>query len=280
MRLIISLLVAGSLTLAFCANPAIGVATANGSFQIDKSKVYGNTTLFDGSFIETTEASSDLVLNTGARLRLGAGSQARVHRDRLVLEKGQGQVSGASGYFIEALSLRAAPDSPQSQMTVTYKHAGIQVAALTGSARVSGPDGIMLAKVTPGAAIDLDPQAAGAAAPTKVTGRLGNKSNAFILPDEVSRLTFELNGPTVEKYVGKCVEATGTLDPAVKAAAGAYQLIRVFTIKEVSGCTPVGGMTWKSKAVIAGVVVGATAATTGVVVANSKKDKPPKPSRK
>lgn len=273
MRLLISLLIAGSLAVAFCANPAIGVATAKGSFQIDKSKVYGNTTLFDGSFIETTEASSDLVLNTGARLRLAAGSQARVHTNRLVLEKGQGQVSGASGYFIEALSLRAAPDSPQSQMTVTYKgSAGIQVAALTGSARVSGPDGVMLAKVTPGAAIDLDPQAAGAAAPSKITGRLGDPNHFFILPDESSHISFELTGPTVEKFVHKCVEVTGTIDPTAKANEGAAHLIYVITIKEVSGCSPVAGMTWKSKALIGGIVVGATAATAGVVVATRKND--------
>lgn len=263
-RLLIALLLA--VGLAFSANSAIGVAIAHGAFQVDKSKVYGNTTLFDGSYIETSGASSDLVLNGGARVRLATDSQARVHATRLVLEKGQGQVTGSSGYSIEALSLRVTPDSPNAQTTVTRKGAsGIEVAAVTGSARISGPNGILIASVTPGTAVAFDPQAAGAAAPTRLTGRLGEHDAAFLLPDTTSKLTFELAGPTVHKFVGKCVEVTGTIDSAAKAAAGAVHLVRVLTIKEVS-CDPVGGWWWSHKKIwIAGVAIGATAATAGVI---------------
>jgi len=35
------------------ATPAIGMAVANGSFQVDRMRVSGNATLFDGSVIET-----------------------------------------------------------------------------------------------------------------------------------------------------------------------------------------------------------------------------------
>lgn len=274
-RPLIALILTASLAIA--ATPAIGVAVAKGSFQIDKSKVYGNTTLFDGSVIETSQASSDLVLNSGARLRLAADSLARIHSDRLVLEKGK--VTGTSGFVIEALKLRVTPDSKDSQMTVAYNGAsGIQVEALSGSARVSGPNGVLLASVHPGLAVDLDPQAAGAAAPTKLTGILDLKSGAFILPDGISRIVFELAGPTVSQFVGKCVEVTGTIDPGTKASAGAQSLVRVLNIKETTGCAPIGGMSTRSKVLIAGVAVGATAATVGVVQVT--KDKKPKASRK
>src|SRR6266567_2060565 len=64
----------------------IGMAVANGSFLVDQSRVWGNTTLFDGSMIETATAASDLQLNGGVMMRLASESRARVYRDRLVLE--------------------------------------------------------------------------------------------------------------------------------------------------------------------------------------------------
>ena len=48
---LIALILVGTLTISLAAGPAIGVAVASGSFQVDSSTVYGNTTLFDGSIV-------------------------------------------------------------------------------------------------------------------------------------------------------------------------------------------------------------------------------------
>ncbi len=252
--------------VAFGAASSIGMAVANGSFQLDKSKVYGNATLFDGSLIETSAVSSDLVLKNGARLRLGMESQALVHPDRLVLEKGQTEIGAASGYSIEALGLRAAPDSPQSRLVVSYSGPGrIQIAALAGSARVSGANGLLVANVPAGTALELDPQAAGAATPSALTGVIKSKTGVFLLLDEVSHVTYTLLGAGFETFVGKCVEITGAIDASAQPAAGSAQVIRVLAIHESKACK-VAGTFWHSpKVIVAGVAIVAAGTTAGVL---------------
>jgi hypothetical protein len=261
-----------SVAVAFSASPSIGLAVANGAFQIDNSKVYGNTTLFDGSLIETAAVSSDLVLQNGARLRLGSGSQARVRPDRLVLQKGQTELSASSGYSIEALGLRVAPDSLQSRLAVTYSGpARIQVAALAGSARISGLNGVLIANVPAGTALDLEPQAAGAAAPSTISGVLESKNGAFILPDDTSHVKFTLLGAGLDQFVGKCVEVTGPIDTAAHAAVGSSQVLRVLTIKETKGCKRAGAF-WRSpKVIIAGVAVAGAGVAIGVIATSGGK---------
>jgi hypothetical protein len=260
------LVAALSVAVAFAASPSIGLAVANGTFQIDKSNVYGNTNLFDGSLIETAAVSSDLVLHNGARLRLGSESQARVLPDRLMLEKGQTEISASSGYSVEALGLRVAPESPQSRLAVAYSGPSrIQVAALLGSARISGLNGVLIANVPTGTALDLEPQAAGAAAASTLSGVLESKKGAFLLPDDASHVTYTLLGAGLDQFVGKCVEVTGPIDTAVQAAVGSSQVLRVFTIKEAKGCRRAGGFFHSPKAIVAGVAVAAAGVTAGVL---------------
>ena len=254
---------------AFGANQAIGTAVANGSFQIDKSSVYGNTTLFDGSLIETGVVSSDLALRGGTRLRLGAQSQARVHPDRLVLDKGQTEISASAGYSVEALGLRVAPDSPQSRLAVTYSGTSrIEVAALAGSARISGLDGALIAKVAAGTALDLEPKASGAASPSKLTGILESKNGAFLLTDETTRVTYALVGTGLGQYIGKRVEVSGTINTGAPTAAGSPQSIQVLEIGEIAKAGKRGGVL-HSKAVIAGVAVAAAGGTVAAIAATS-----------
>src|ERR1039457_3130664 len=68
---LVALILVGTLTISQAAGPAIGVAMANGSFQVDSFQVYGNTTLFDGTRIQTEKAPSRLQLKNGAKMGLG-----------------------------------------------------------------------------------------------------------------------------------------------------------------------------------------------------------------
>src|SRR5712692_4550835 len=112
------------LTVCVCgmlpaASPTIGVAMANGNFLLDRSPVVGNANVFEGSVIETGKAMSDLTLANGLKMRLGTESRGRVFRDRLVLEKGAGQVSG-SKYLVEAGRLRVMPGSSNATARVAF----------------------------------------------------------------------------------------------------------------------------------------------------------------
>ena len=132
------LVAAASVTVTFAANPSIGIAVADAPFQFDKSNVYGNATLFDGSLIETAAVSSDLVLHNGARLRLGSGSQARIHAGRLVLEKRQTEISATSKYSIEALGGKAAKSDGSFWRNPKVIIAGVAVGASAGVVATRG----------------------------------------------------------------------------------------------------------------------------------------------
>src|SRR5437899_6869407 len=107
---LLALILVASLSLGMAAAPAVGIATARGSFTIDASSIAGNATLFEGNQIETGKASSQLQLNNGARMQLAAESRGIVYRDRLVLEKGSSRFENAGNYQVEALSLRIRPE--------------------------------------------------------------------------------------------------------------------------------------------------------------------------
>ena len=80
------------------AAPAIGIVTASGHFNVEGSQVWGNATLFDGTTIETSSASSELALRNGVKVQLAAGSRARIWQNRLVLEKGIAQVAAPASF--------------------------------------------------------------------------------------------------------------------------------------------------------------------------------------
>ncbi|MBI1790324.1 MAG: hypothetical protein HYR60_22560, partial [Acidobacteria bacterium] len=158
---LLALILVGTLTFGLAAGPAIGVAVANGSFQVDSSRVYGNTTLFDGTTVQTDQASSRLQLNNGTRMELGADSRARVYDKRVTLERGLGELETPAGYQIEARTLRIATADSKSVARVKLEgEKQVLVAAVTGPVRVYNEIGLLVANMEPGVALMFTPQAA------------------------------------------------------------------------------------------------------------------------
>src|SRR3982074_2413342 len=91
-------------------SPVIGIVSASGHFTVDRSGVWGNTTLFEGAKIETGSASSEAALRKGVRIQLGSAASASVSESRLTLGKGVGQVAAPETYEVNAgnLSIRSA----------------------------------------------------------------------------------------------------------------------------------------------------------------------------
>jgi len=254
--------------------------------------------------VETGKASSELQLAGGARVSLGAGSRGRVYRDRLILERGAGELERSEGYPIVARSLRVQPAETGGKATVVLGEGNrVRVSAAGGGVRVTSGSGVLIASVAPGTALVFEPPEAGATAPTTVTGILKKQSGRFILQDETAGVTVELVGSGVEQVIGKRVEVTGTIDVTAKPTAGATAVVRVSAIKRVSdkkvaaaagagggaaGGTAAGGGAGggaaaggaaagavATKAVIAGVVVAAAATGTAVGLTRSDEEKEP-----
>ena len=235
------LLALGALSSLPAWNSAIGSAIANGGFQVDHARVWGNSTLFDGSIIETASAPSQLQLIGGAQVRLAADTRATVYQKKLILESGYGQVESAPGYEVEVRSLRVSGSWDAITRVKLEGDGKVMVAALRGAVRVTNSTGVLVATIETGKSLDLEPQAAGASAPTKVTGCLLEKAGKAIVVDQTTSVVLELRGTDLEKEIGNRVEITGVAENSPASVPGASQLIRVAGLKVVGkgGCSSV-----------------------------------------
>jgi hypothetical protein len=240
----------------------IGIAVARGGFVVDHAAVRGNSTVFEGSVVATPEVDSDIQLATGARIRLAAGSQGRVYSDRLVLEKGMGEVAG-SPYRVEALGLKIRPASAARVSVVTPGR--IQVAAIGGRVRVDTATGYEVASVLPGAPLEFSPQS-GAAAPVAVAGKIEKKNGSYYLTDCLSTSVYQVVGENLDAQAGKLVQVKGTIDGSATPAAGASQVLRAASIEAAAPDVCAAAAPAGHKKLIAGVIV-ASAATTGTAIA-------------
>ncbi len=203
--------------------------------MLEKSQVWGNSSLFEGSLVETAQASSDMALANGVKVQLGAKSRARVFEKRLALENGTGQVNGSAGYEVDAAGLKITGD--RVRVSVSDR---VEVVAFAGSARVMSRSGTLLAAIPAGRAMAFAMQASSTNSVTR-TGCLLYKDGHFILQDENTQEVVELTGNSLAANTGSRVEATGTVAPGRPAIAGATTLINVSSVnmKSQGGCLSV-----------------------------------------
>ena len=219
------LLAIGTVAVLSAAGGAIGMAVANGSFQVDHAAIYGNGTLFDGSVIETAKASSQLQLTDGVQMRLAGASRAKVYQRRLVLEQGLGEMESAVGFEVEARSLHITA-APGSLARVKVENGrNVLVSAVRGTLRVTNAGGVLVARMETGNSLAFDPQAAGATAPTRASGCLLEKSGKFLLAERTTNIVLELQGSDLDKQLGNQVEITGKAETASPAMPEAAQQI-------------------------------------------------------
>ena len=218
---------------AFAASPAIGIVTASGHFTLDRSQVWGNATVFEGSVIETGSASSEIALRNGAKLQLAKDSRARILSDRVVIEKGIGQLSAPESFEVNAANLRI---HSTGRLRVNMGQT-VEIASLLGSARVASANGMLLAAIPAGRVMSFSPQASNGTVTR--TGCLLFKDNHYIMQDENTQEVVELSGgQNLAAQVGNRVEATGAASSAKPAVTIATLLLNItsVTTKSSGGC--------------------------------------------
>ncbi len=256
----IALMLVCAVTSFTAPGPAIGSVTATGSFLVDSSKVWRSTTLFDGSTVETNDGPSNVRLNDGGQVRLGADSRAKVYRNRVVLEKGLTQLQTTADTPLEARTLKVYSASADSvgQMRLSESNKVI-VAAVRGSLRVTNASGVLVANLAAPAALTFDPQVGGgAASPTRLSGCLLSRDGKFVVVDQTTNVTMEVYGATLDKQLGNRVEVSGTADVMPAGAAGSAERVHVTDMKLIAkgGCASVAK---KVGAAVPGGVGGAAA---------------------
>ena len=205
----------------------IGMVTSEGRLWVDSAGVSTHATLFEGSVVETQDAMARLQLAGGVRVLLDEASRARLFQDHLLLEKGRAQLDKGAAFRIEARALEVVPARPESRAVVSMRDPAIEVGALNGEVQVRNARGILIARVSPARAVELQPDLGGA---SLVTGCLSKLGNRIILEDEVSGVIVELRGEKLDAYAGKRVQLTGQAVNS-RAEAPADEVIHTSEVK-------------------------------------------------
>jgi len=258
------------LSYAAAGTVSIGTASARGDMRVDSHMVKGNATLFDGSVVETGQATADLRLDKGAAITMSTNSRGTLYRDRLVLQRGKSELADSSPFKLEANGLRVTPNETNSRGVVSLAAGNtVEVAALNGSFGVTNVQGILLANVRPGSVVSFAMQAAGANPTTSFSGvgLVSYEDGHYYFTDNAN-VKYEIVGKDFKQYVGTKVQISGSIQ--APAAEGTPSVISVSSIG-INGPT---GMSTTTKLIIGGVVVGA-AVGIGVGIAVSNSSKPP-----
>lgn len=251
---------------AGAASPVIGTVVTRGAFRMDNATVTGNATLFEGATIETATTGSLLELTSGARMTLGTTTKGRVFGDRIVLERGKSRLDKSEGFHVEARGLLIQPETRNSTGRVELAGATrVEVAALTGTFRVLNSRGMVVAKIATGSTLAFEPQSINR--PTHLTGRVVNRGGHYLLTDETTNVTVEVAGPNLEKFAGKRVELTGTLDPTATPVSDASQFIRVASVKPLPGAATAAAGTGGTAGGTTGGAPGGGLAVSGTAIA-------------
>jgi len=255
------------------ATGSIGTVSARGYLRVDGYTVWGNGTLFDGTAVETGQATATLRLDNGTEIELAINSHGVVYRDHLVLLQGRSQLKTLGAPFLlEADGLRVAPSAPNALGVVSLSPANtIDVAAITGEFRVVDDAGFSVAHVASGAAISF-PAAQSAAAPegSSFIEAIGMVTDVngyyYVTTDHGVKYQLVTGETALKKFVGKIVVVSGFLQ-APPTPTGITELL--VTSIEINGAKSTG-MTTQKKALI-GTSIGGGVAVVAIVAAEAGK---------
>lgn len=224
-----------SSTLALLAgNGPIGMATAVGSIRVDNAEVRGNATVLDGTSVETNENPSQIFLKSGNRFELAPDSAGTIYSNRLLLEKGSAQLHASSDYSVVANTLQIVPKGA-STLRVDHEQGNtVQVSVVGGQAEVLNRNGLLVAMLMPGSALNLAPESGNGSGMSTVTGVVKSEDGHYFLSDDTTHVTFELKGENLAPAVGKQVTVTGTADTA-NVASGASEALHVVSYAVIEG---------------------------------------------
>jgi len=214
----------------------IGTASCAESFWVDSAGVSNHATLFENSTVETEGAPAKLQIGGGVRMLLDAHSRAQVDAKRLVIERGRAQLDSGKDYRIEARGIRVSLSKSPARAVVFVDAAGVvAVAALGGMVHVENAEGVAVANVAAGRAVELRLGQTSEAA--MLTGCIVKTGAVYTLRDEASAVTVELRGADIANDVGRRVQVTGAIAASQHALAVADQVVQAKAIQVLgTGC--------------------------------------------
>lgn len=252
-------------TFASAGTTVIGTASVRGNMRVDGSTVQGDATVFNGTVVETDDASANLRMGHGIDVTMSKSSKGTVYSDHFVLQRGESELSAPGSFQLEANGLRVAADIPNSVAIVTMApHKTVNVAVLAGRFKVREGDGFLLSNVLPGRPLSFAAQAPASTSPyyVSVVGLLDSQNGHYILTT-AENVKYELTGIEIQKFVGDKVLVTGTFTPTAQGGEMAGTIM-VKTIGLNPG-GPRGETTKTGKWMIIGTALGGAGTVAWVI---------------
>jgi hypothetical protein len=250
---------------------SIGTASARGDMRVDSYVVKGNATLFDGTVVETGQATADLRLDKGTQITMSTSSRGTLYRDRLVLQQGKSMLAASSSFQLEANGLHVTPNMPNSLGVVSLKEGNtVEVAALNGSFGVTNDHGVLLASIPAGHAA-LFAMQEGGENPTAYSsvGTISYSNGHYFLTDSAAE-KFEITCRSLRGYVGKEVALTGIVQTGATPTQDASSVVCAKAVSVYRGAH----LTLFDKVVFGG-TVGYAAAGVGLAIEDANQSATP-----
>lgn len=219
-------------TYASAGTTVLGTASVRGDMRVDGYAVKGDATVFNGSVVETGNASANLRMGHGVDITISKSSRGTIYRDHFVLQRGETELTAPASFELEANGLHVAANKPNSVAVVGLTPTNaVQVAALAGSVEVRDGHGILLSNVLPGRPLSFAMQAQANSSPYSVStvGLLDFENGQYYLTTD-ENVKYLVTGQDFQKFAGDKVVITGMLQPAAQAT-GTAGTIAVKTIQ-------------------------------------------------
>jgi len=230
-KLVTVIVLACMVSYVSAGTASIGTASARGDLRVDNYLVRGNATLFDGSVVETGQATADLRLGKGTEITMATSSRGTLYRNRLVLQQGESQLAAGSSFKLEASGLRVTPIQANSRGVVALRPGNtVEVAVLNGSFGVANAQGILLASVRHGQALSFAMKGGTSSTSFSGIGVVSSENGHFYISTEGVGEKYELTGKNLKKYVGKKVLISGTVQAGVQQAGGSTPVVSVNSV--------------------------------------------------
>ena len=215
------------INMACASSTSVGLVMTSGEVQVDGSSVRGNAAIFSGNLVSSGDRSSSLQFADGTSAMMKPGTQIVVYREYSELKQGIALQRGVDKHPMLADGLKISGATPNAVALVGIKDAShIEVEAQMGEAAVWTASGNLVARVEPGKTLSFAIKEAAAGASTngvKITGILRPH---YLLTDELTNVTYQLQGPDLEPLIGASIQVTGTV-LAGNSVSAAPQLVAV-----------------------------------------------------
>ncbi len=244
------------LSYATAGTVSIGTVSARGNMRIDTYPVQGNATLFDGSVVETGQASADVRLNQGTKITMSSNSSGTLYSDHLVLKQGEGELAASKSFQLDANRIRVTPNQPNSRGLVTIRpDNSVEVASLSGSFGVRSDNGVMLANIGPGHVVSFAMQEGASPTAFYGVGLVSYENGTYYLTTD-ENVKYVLTCKEFHHFVGDKVVVSGNIQGGTGQPGSTGNMLCVKSMDINGGNGPMS-----KKWLIAGLLVGgATAA--------------------